>query len=90
MFYLAQGVIELSEVREIVAAKINGSRITNNMKDIIDAAKTGRVNEIFCRKQMKFMSGCDLGVNWDKLAKGETLFYLVDGKPTFEKPECLK
>ena len=75
------------EIKEIVAARINGSRVTNNFAEIIAAAKRGAVHEFYDRKRMQFMAGCDLGENWETLSNSRTLFYLIDGKPAFEKPE---
>lgn len=69
-------------MREIVGAKINGSTITNNLVNIAEASNAGRLNELYDRKQMQFMSGCDLGRNWDLMASGPTLFLIGDdGKP---------
>jgi hypothetical protein len=79
----------MTEIKEIVAAKINGSIITNDLTEIIAAAKCSAVYEFYDRKQMQFMAGCDLGKNWEDLSNSKTLFYLVDGKPAFEKPEVV-
>ena len=69
-------------MREIVGARINRGTITNNLPKIIDAAKTGHLVDVYDRKQMQFMSDCDLGRNWDAMAKGPTLFLIGDdGKP---------
>lgn len=73
-------------MREIVAAKINGRTITNNMRDIITAAKNNTLNSVFDRDQMRFMAACDLGKNWQDLSEGKALFYMVDDKPQFNKP----
>ena len=77
------------EIKEIVAVKINGSFITNDLAEIIADAKRGAVHEFYDRKRMQFMAGCDLGENWETLSNARTLFYLVDGKPAFEKPEVV-
>lgn len=69
-------------MREIVGAKINGGTITNSLPKIVEAAKNGRLGEVYDRKQMQFMSSCDLGRNWDFMASGPTLFLIGDdGKP---------
>ena len=69
-------------MREIVGATINGGTITNSLTKIIEAAKAGRLNEVYDREQMQFMSGCDLGRNWELIANGPTLFFIGDdGKP---------
>ena len=69
-------------MREIVGAKINGSTITNSLPKIVEAARAGRLGEVYDRTQMQFMSGCDLGRNWDLMASGPTLFLIGDdGKP---------
>lgn len=69
-------------MREIVGAMINGSTITNSLPKIAEAAKAGRLGEVYDRKQMQFMSCCDLGRNWDLMASGPTLFLIDDdGKP---------
>ena len=69
-------------MREIVGAKINGGTITNSLPKIVEAAKAWRLDDVFDRKQMQFMSDCDLGRNWDAMAKGPTLFLIGDdGKP---------
>lgn len=65
-------------MREIVGAKINGSTITNSLFEIIEAAKAGGLIEVYDRKQMQFMSSCDLGRNWDLMASGPTLFLIED------------
>ncbi len=79
-------MITQSEIKEVVAVKINGSIITNDFSEIVIAAKCNKVHEFYDRKQMQFMAGCDLGKNWENLSNSKTLFYLVDGKPTFDKP----
>ncbi len=69
-------------MREIVGANINGGTITNNLASIVAAAKAGRLNDVYDRKQMQFMSDCGLGRNWDLMANGPTLFLIGDaGKP---------
>lgn len=73
-------------MKEIVAAKI-GSIVTNSLIDIIAAAKEGRVSQYLDRKHMELMAACDLGGRWKALAESPTLFYIVDGEPTFVKPE---
>lgn len=73
----------MSSIKEIVAAEINGSIITNNFVDIVEAAKQNRVCQYLDRKHMQFMDACDLGSNWENLAKSKTLFYVVDGQPMF-------
>ena len=69
-------------MREIVGAKINGRTITNSLPKIVEAAKNGRLGEVYDRKQMQFMSCCDLGRDWDLMANGPTLFLIGDdGRP---------
>jgi hypothetical protein len=69
-------------MREIVGANINGGTITNRLENIVAAAKAGRLGEVYDRKRVQFMSDCDLGRNWDAMAKGPTLFLIDDaGKP---------
>lgn len=71
-----------NEVREIVGAKINGSTITNDLPKIVEAAKVGRLDEIYDRQHMQLMSDLDLGRNWDLMAIGPTLFFIgEDGSP---------
>ena len=65
-------------MREIVAAKI-GSKITNDLEKIINAARANRLSELYDRSQMRFMSACDVGENWTKLAEGPTIFFLDAG-----------
>ena len=75
-------------MREIVGAKINGSTITNNLANIAAASNAGRLNELYDRKQMQFMSDCDLGRNWDLMAEGPTLFLIDDqGNPKWPNAE---
>jgi hypothetical protein len=69
-------------MQEIVGALINGRIVTNNMKNIAIAFQSGKLNQLYDRSQMKFMSKCDLGHNWDLMANGPTLFLIDDnGKP---------
>jgi hypothetical protein len=75
-------------VIEIVGAKINDRIITNNLPKIVEASKTGMLHEVYDRKQMQFMSACDLGRNWDLMANGPTLFLIgADGKPQWPNAE---
>ena len=62
---------------EIVGAKI-GNTITNNRQIIIDAVDSNKKVQFLDRRHMEIMSACDLGENWDKMAKGETLFKIDD------------
>lgn len=59
--------------REIVGAKIGGT-ITNSPAHIAAAIESGMRIEWLERKRMKFMAACDLGINWEKMANGPTLF----------------
>lgn len=74
------------DIREIIAAKINGSTITNNLRYIIEASKNGRLNQLYDRQIISMMAACDFGKNWENLSKSKTLFYMLDGKPQFNKP----
>ena len=69
-------------VKEIVGAKI-GSIITNSLETMKKAAIDGVDIQLLSRQEMSFMSGCDLGINWDKMAQGDTLFLFND-----ETGEC--
>ena len=73
-------------MKEIVGARI-GNIITNNFQAIRDAAKAGIDMQFYDRLHMQFMSSCDLGINWDRMANGPTLF-LIDknGKPHKSDP----
>lgn len=64
-------------MREIVGARI-GNTITNRPDVIIQAVKANTVTEWLDRQRMKLMSSFDLGVNWDKMTNGPTLFLLND------------
>ncbi len=69
-------------MRDIVGAKINGGTVTNSLPKIVEAAKSGRLDDVYDRKQMQFMSCCDLGRNWELMAIGPTLFLIDDdGNP---------
>lgn len=76
-------------MREIVGAMINGGTITNSLAKIVEAAKANRLNEVYDRKQMQFMSCCDLGKNWDLMASGPTLFLIGDDGKTQWPNACL-
>ena len=72
-------------MKEIVAAKINGKTITNDIHKIVAASNAGKVNELYDRKQMQFMASFDLGRHWDNLAMGPTLFFIKDdGTPVWQ------
>jgi hypothetical protein len=65
--------------REIVGAQI-GTTITNDKTKIAEAIEANRTDIQFLdRLQMQLMSSCDLGINWDNMANGPTLF-CMDGK----------
>lgn len=75
-------------MREIVAAMINGKTITNAPSSIADAIKDDLPVQFLERQHMEFMSACDLGAQWDNLAKGRTLFWMDEnGKPYKEPPK---
>ena len=75
-----------NKIEEIVAAQINGNSITNNLADIVAAAKTNNINQLLNRDMVNLMDSFDLGVNWSNLAKSKTLLWVVDGVPTFSNP----
>ena len=58
---------------EIVGAQI-GTMITNRMLDIVSAIKLGKDIILLTRREMQFMSACDLGVSWKEMAETKTLF----------------
>ena len=62
-------------MKEIVGANING-KITNNPKLIASAIELSIPLEFLDRKRMQFMACCDLGIRWEKMATGPTLFRL--------------
>ena len=73
-------------MKEIVGAIINYNIVTNSLIEIVKAAKQGSHIKPLDRLHMKFMSGCDLGRNWDDMANGGTLFWINDdGKPQWTK-----
>lgn len=57
----------------IVGARI-GSLITNNIEVIKDALMKNKRIRWLDRCSMEVMSACDLGYNWDCMAKGKILF----------------
>lgn len=71
-------------MREIVAAKI-GTTITNDITRVIVAIQDKKISELYDRAQMEFMASCDLGENWNQLARGKTLF-LIDSNNTIHSP----
>lgn len=60
---------------EIVGAQI-GTLLTTDPKRIAYAIEEGKITDWLDRPRMEFMSACDLGKNWDDLAKAPTLFLL--------------
>lgn len=64
-------------MKNIVGAQI-GSKITNNRLIIIQAIKDNTITRWLSQEEMKFMSDCDLGKNWDHMASGPVLFCLDD------------
>lgn len=66
-------------MREIVGGKISGGTITNNFKLLVEASRSGRLVDVYDRRQMQFMASCDLGRNWELMASGPTLFVIDDG-----------
>lgn len=68
---------------EVVGAKI-GNIITNDFAVIVKAARDDEAVQLLTRELMSFMSACDLGVNWTKMAEGPTLF-LIDEKGEYVK-----
>ncbi len=75
-----------NNIKEIVAAKINGHYITNNLADIVTAAKTNNINQLLNRDIVNLMTSFNLGANWLDLAKSQTLLWIVNGVPTFKNP----
>lgn len=66
---------------EIVAAQI-GTIITTNVSTIRTAFEGNKVKRFITRREVQFMSCCDLGQNWDRLAVAPTLFCIdKTGKP---------
>jgi len=75
-------------MREIVAAKI-GIEITNNIVDIVSAARNNTLTDIYDRRHMQLMASFDLGRHWNVLANGKTLFLIDDnGTPHWPKEEA--
>ena len=69
-------------MKEIVGAIINGKIITNNPKHIIAALEMKLLTRWLFRGELEFMAVLDLGPQWDRLAKGQTLFLMdKQGKP---------
>lgn len=69
---------------EIVGAVISGNIFTNDPVKIRGAAISGTITRFLPRDEMLFMSSFDLGMNWDNMARGKTLFILDNqGKPQF-------
>ena len=64
-------------MREIIAAKI-GTIITNDISSIINALSSGTEIRFLSRKEMQFMSACDLGHKWDNLSKAKTILIKND------------
>jgi len=72
----------MTELTEIVGAIINGNAVTNNREAILKAIDNNNTIGWLSREHMKFMSACDLGQNWDNMAKGPTLFKIdEDNRP---------
>lgn len=73
-------------MREIVGARI-GSRITNNLEAILKAAQQNKPMQLLSKGEMVFLAGCDLGVNWVKMAEAPVLFVQGDdGSFIFQNP----
>jgi hypothetical protein len=71
----------ISGMNEIVGAKV-GTMITNIRANIIQGIEDKLPIQWLSRAHMRMMSECDLGLNWDKMANGPTLFLLDEnGKP---------
>ena len=64
-------------MREIVAAKI-GTLMTNDPRTIHDAIKAGAEMQFMERPHMELMASFDLGIRWEVLANGPTLFKVDD------------
>lgn len=62
-------------MKEIVGARI-GTIITNDRSAIADAVERGTLTEFLDRPRMAFMAALDLGIRWEQMAKGPTLFCL--------------
>jgi|APSaa5957512622_1039677.scaffolds.fasta_scaffold13498_9 hypothetical protein len=75
-------------MREIVGAKI-GSIITNIPSKIFDAVEKGRIRKFLSKKEMQFMSNCDLGKKWDDMAKSPVLFVIDDENEKVYPPDHL-
>lgn len=74
-------------IREIVAIR-SGSRITNNISEIISACHSSEPFDLLDRTHMKFMAALDLGERWEKLASGKTLFLLDTETGKLSLPEA--
>ena len=68
--------------QEVVAARIN-NKITNDMGYIAYAIGDGHKVGMVTRFEAKFMAACDLGGNWDKLAKAPVICYYDNKEQKF-------
>ena len=76
-------------MREIVGAMI-GTQITNIPKLIFEAVEKGTVKKFVSKREMAFMSSCDLGKNWDDMAKSPVLFVIDDESLEVYPPDHLE
>lgn len=54
----------------------------------LDLAKSQPISRVITKDVARFMSACDLGVNWDRLAKAPIILIFEDGQirlPTAEE-----
>lgn len=62
---------------KVVAWLIDGV-ISNNLQELKRAVDLNKHFELICDKRAKFMAACDLGQNWENLAKAPVIFNLKD------------
>lgn len=73
-------MLQVGYPKEIVAAVINGTKVTNNPATIRD--NISNVSEWLDRGRMQLMAAFDLGPHWKELAEAPTLFCISeDGTP---------
>ena len=68
---------------EVVAIRA-GNKITNSPKEIINIINSGADIELLVRQRMQLMAAFDLGINWNRLATGPTLFMVDDDGNLFD------
>lgn len=79
---VSHGVAEPKIMREIVGVLTTTGIVTNDPAAVIEAIRWNRVSRLLSRWEMQFMSAADLGVRWDNMARGPTLF-LYDGEDVY-------